>query len=65
MAMSKKDFEAFARIILSARDEISPGESQDATLLYIGREIAEVCGSSNPSFNRARFLEACGLPTWN
>lgn len=70
MAMSKKDYVAIAAAISGERmptpKVMQPGD-KDAlsvhhnTLDLISRSIANVCERSNPRFDRARFLTACGV----
>lgn len=60
--MTKKDFEAVAAII--SREAIrnpAPGfdEGYDAGVENVALEIADYFASTNPRFDRARFLEAC------
>jgi hypothetical protein len=65
--MSKKDYEAIARAIVAACDDIrnkEPDASQadmidGATLA--AEHIADYCRRTSESFDRARFLKACGV----
>jgi hypothetical protein len=52
--MSRKDFELIARTIRESatRANVSNG--------VIAREFADALATTNPNFDRARFLKACG-----
>lgn len=56
MSMSKRDFEAIATIIDTARDELD-----DETAERIAGDLAAYCQGANPRFNAALFLTACGF----
>lgn len=51
--MSRKDFCALAAAMLLIAD-------RDLRRMVAG-ELASHCKRSNPNFDRARFMEACGL----
>ena len=57
--MSKKDFEAIAAILATKQDtaffDFASGELED-----IASRIADHAETSNPRFDRSRFLKACG-----
>lgn len=56
--MTKKHFEAAARLIETA------GDDQDESLQarqFAAHVFALVAEETNPRFDRARFLKACGL----
>jgi len=58
MAMSKKDFVAIAKAIKDARETYG----RDGIVSeYTAKAIAAHCATTNPAFNRARFLTACGV----
>ena len=63
--MTKKDFEAIARCISDGAlincATASDVEMNSATRGKIARQLADVCASDNPRFDRARFLKACGV----
>jgi hypothetical protein len=53
--MSKKHFQELAtRFGLLLRNAISEGEASGIRLA--SREVADVCASTNPNFDRARFM---------
>lgn len=51
--MTRKHFNAFAKALLTISDTYQ--RAQAAAL------IADICKAANPNFDRARFMEACGL----
>jgi hypothetical protein len=55
MSMSKKDYEAVARILSDSR------AISDAALPYLAEKFADWFADDNPRFDRERFLKACGL----
>lgn len=69
--MTKKDFELFADILVSCKPAPGPNRDTDAeSSLYEGqvtqyRWTCEVAASrlraTNPRFDKARFLAACGV----
>lgn len=70
MSMTKKDYEAIARAFKSQREEMPasphPGDKDaiavhHCTHFLIAATIADYCASQSPSFDRARFLKACGI----
>jgi hypothetical protein len=54
--MTRKDFKLIADVIRHA-DEIA----DDMTLAAIAENLADALGTTNPLFNRAKFLDACGV----
>ena len=62
--MSKKDYQAIAAAFYLARVAAETSTASPlATVDYCGRRIAEVLASSNPCFDRRRFIEACETGT--
>ena len=62
MSMTKKDYELIASTIndeLTAFNDLHVHSSHQVKLLVNG--IAIALGKSNPKFDRAKFLEACGI----
>ena len=55
MSMSKRDFQAIARVIYNAR---SAGPETDP-FREIVSGLSSVLAVGNPRFDRARFVEAC------
>lgn len=56
--MTKKHYEAIANIIVSQYDNAN---INDYGRYRIACELADYFASDNPRFDRARFLEACGV----
>jgi hypothetical protein len=58
--MTRNDFELIARTI---RDLQKPqyGYLKDSTRERVAEAFADMAAGTNPNFNRARFLEACGV----
>ena len=56
--LSKQHFQAIADVIANVRSRYP---EQDARLAVMGieRELAAYFTTQNPSFDRARFIEAC------
>lgn len=60
MSMSKRDFEAVARVIKSEADKaLSP--DVDNAVYRIAAGLAEVFEDANPAFDTDRFLKAAGV----
>lgn len=63
--MTKKHFEAIARIIKSQRDDLvseqpACGDAYNV-LIATAANMADYFASENPRFNREKFLTACGF----
>lgn len=58
--MTKKDFDALARILSNARSCVSgrTWDNTDTLFLALENGIAQACETSNPRFDRERFLTA-------
>lgn len=54
--MTRKDFQLIAEVIRNA-DEIA----DEMTLSAIAENLADALSTTNPLFNRALFLDACGV----
>lgn len=52
--MTRKHFSAIAKAIASASIDAPARKA-------IARELAAICATTNPNFDRARFLAACGV----
>lgn len=61
--MTRKDFQALASALKAQRDSYAP--HWDANLFRAHfdacKAVADVCGASNPRFDRDRFFTACGI----
>ena len=60
MAMSKKDFEAFASMI-KLRVELSTTVEEKSLLIGLAQDIANYFCKDNKRFDYKRFYKACGL----
>ena len=58
--MSKKDYELIARVLRSRVGYFTSRDGQDA-LAIVARDFASELQTTNPRFDRARFLQACGV----
>lgn len=66
MTMSKRDFEAIADAVATAKSWLDPDDQpgHDA-LASVTRQLAGACArryQGGYGFNRARFVTACGYP---
>lgn len=62
--MTRKDFELIARTIAALHDEMSALEYEPVgtgTVRLAALKLAEALATTNPRFDRARFLSACGV----
>ena len=57
MAMTKKDYEAVARVIREVREEFPEGTAPPA-LSYVASGLASVFAANNERFDRQRFIQA-------
>lgn len=65
MAVSKKDFEAIAKVIKQERDTAIEHDQHGARMgiSAVAFGVAAHFAQENPRFDRDRFLAACGIPT--
>jgi predicted component of type VI protein secretion system len=62
--MTKKDYQAFARIMHNAMPHDIVGQATERNLwLTIRDDMSQLFASDNPRFLRARFIEACETGT--
>jgi hypothetical protein len=54
--MTRKDFQLIADVIRNS-DEIA----DEMTLAAIADNLADALSTTNPLFNRAKFIDACGV----
>lgn len=64
--MTKKDFEAIARILSAhtGRNDLAEplfDSGWISAAREVSLELAHYMGQDNPNFDRARFLKACGI----
>lgn len=60
MSMSRKDFVLLARAIKEVREGTS--EEQRQLVDHVAKRIASAIDQSSATFQKGRFLEACGVP---
>lgn len=61
MAMSRKHYEAIARILA---DSMADTQVDARSVAGVARELADYFKSDNPSFRYDTFFEACELDEW-
>lgn len=54
--MTKRDFELIARVLKTWRDDFGAKRA-----LGVAQDFADELQGTNPQFDRARFLKACGV----
>jgi len=61
--MTRKDYVAIAAAVLRARNGLCTYQQVDprAAISEVSCRIADVMAQDNPRFDRARFLQACGV----
>lgn len=58
--MTKKDFELIAAAVVRTR-AMYPGEAHRYALNDVSMTLADALATTNPRFDRAKFLQACGV----
>jgi hypothetical protein len=59
--MSRKNFTAIAALLKRHADEAASKANGYAALVSLIVEMADYLATTNPQFNRERFLDACGI----
>lgn len=59
--MTRKDFELIADVLRHELEHVACGVDQSDTVNSIAHTFALRLSTTNPNFNRARFLQACGV----
>lgn len=59
--MTRKDYEAVADILRQAGNDAMGGYTAQGVVVQITQQFAELARADNPRFDRARFMDACGL----
>lgn len=59
--MSKKDYDAIAAAINMEMSASSGHPGLQYPIVQVADRIALHCAATNPEFDRARFLKACGV----
>jgi hypothetical protein len=58
--MTRRDFQHIAAVIRGKRARVV-GLASALTLVELSEEMADMLAETNPRFDRARFLVACGI----
>lgn len=59
--MTRKDFQLIAGAIARLSADFSNGGEDTVSLSLVAEELADALSTTNPLFNRALFLDACGV----
>lgn len=60
--MTKKDFELIANTFMQYFTDLQAGKLEsEASVSLFGERLAEALATTNPLFNKRRFLDACGI----
>jgi hypothetical protein len=59
--MTKKHFEALAAALAGMGKSAHGISCESVCFKSVVNEVADVCARFNPTFDRARFLAACGV----
>lgn len=59
--MTRKHFNAIAKTFAERMEEIAGDEYLCEQTAILAEHFADVFERDNPNFNRARFLDACGV----
>jgi hypothetical protein len=59
--MTKKDYELIAGVMARLSADFTNGGEDTVSLSLVAQELADVLDTTNPRFDRARFLTACGV----
>lgn len=60
MSMTRTDFNSIAEIIRKLSFEAEPSSASIQTLYIVADKLAVYFKQANPSFDRSRFIRACG-----
>jgi hypothetical protein len=59
--MTKKDYELIAGVMANLSADFNNDGEDTVSLSLVAQELADVLSTTNPRFDRARFLSACGV----
>lgn len=59
--MTRKDYVLIAEVFKANREDFIEGEDGYAVIGIMAHQIANALQADNPRFDRARFLDACGV----
>ena len=59
--MTRKDYVLIAQTIADLMSDFNNGGDDSCSLSIVAEELADTLEKDNPRFDRARFLDACGV----
>jgi hypothetical protein len=59
--MTRKDYVLIADTLANLMSDFNNGGEDSVSLSLVAEELATALETDNPRFNRARFLDACGV----
>ena len=59
--MTRKDYVMISSILKGMQKQFKEGEEGNTLLWILAQQFANELQADNPRFDRARFLEACGV----
>lgn len=59
--MTRKDFELIAKVFHELNADFNNGGEDTISLALVAEELTRALATTNPNFDRARFLKACGV----
>ena len=59
--MTRKDYVLIADTLANLMSDFNNGGEDSISLSLVAEELATALETDNPRFNRARFLDACGV----
>jgi hypothetical protein len=59
--MTRKDYVLIADTLANLMSDFNNGGEDSVSLSLVAQELADALQADNPRFNRARFLDACGV----
>jgi hypothetical protein len=59
--MTRKDYVLIAQTLSDLMADFNNGGEDSVSLSLVAEELATALEADNPRFNRARFLDACGV----
>lgn len=61
MIFTKRHYESIATVFSNAMGAAKPGDPSLLAVALLAYDLTEMFAEDNPAFDRARFLEACGI----
>ena len=59
--MTRKDYVLIAETLANLMNDFNNGGEDSVSLSLVAQELADALQGDNPRFDRARFLDACGV----